>query len=455
MSGGAAVDALVIGAGFSGLAAADALRKRSKSVALVEARDRVGGRARTESVGDGLWLDYGGQWLGPGQREMYALARRFGHATWPMYVAGRHVTYLSGVHGSYRGTVPLNLSWRALANMGAAVFRFQRMMSRVDLSAPWQARDADDWDRQSLGDWMRRYLTNPDAFSLFEVAAESVLAVHPDDVSLLHALFYMRSARGFFSATSSAGGAQQDRLERGVQPLAESLAAELRDHDVEITLGCAVKRVSEQNGVLRVQTEQGSIEAKTVICATPPALASEIEFEPALSGDKRQLLENLQPGCAIKCFAVYEAPFWRTAGYSGSAVGDRDPIHVCFDVTPPGEPRGILMGFIEGRQAVELSEAGSDARRERALRAFTEFFGEQAARPIAYHDHTWRDDPWARGCYAGMPGLNHHRTVGHLIREPHGRVLWAGTETATHWNGYFEGAVRAGRRAAGEAVGRL
>ena len=129
------------------------------------------------------------------------------------------------------------------------------------------------------------------------------------------------------------------------------------------------------------------------------------------------------------------------------------PIHVCFDVTPPGENRGILMGFIEGRDAVEYSEKTAEQRRDKYLDALVSFFGPEARRPVVYYDHTWRHDEWARGCYAGIAPPGHWRSVGHQLREPHGRIHWAGTETSTHWTGYFEGAVRAGKRAAAEVLG--
>ncbi len=156
---------IVIGAGFSGLAAADALNSAGLAVTVVEARDRVGGRARTQQQENGIWLDYGGQWLGPGQDEMYALAKRLGHSTWPMYTAGKHRTLFSGRLGAYRGSIPLNLPLRALSSLGYAYLRLLRLMRRVDRNSPWLSPRAQELDSQSVGEWMRKHVRHPDALA--------------------------------------------------------------------------------------------------------------------------------------------------------------------------------------------------------------------------------------------------------------------------------------------------
>lgn len=443
---------IVIGAGFSGLAAADALSAAGKQVTILEARDRVGGRARTEQLPDGIWLDYGGQWLGPGQTEMYALADRLGHSTWPMYVKGYVRTLFSGRKGRFKGSIPYNLPMAAQWNLLTVIVRWYGQSWRVPLESPWKARGAAALDAMTVGDWMRQHLRHADAKSTFRIAIESVFAAHPDDISLLHALHYTRSGQGFFSLTESRGGAQQDRLQSGVQPLAESYLATLEKRGVVCVLDQPVLRIEQDNEQVHVQTRAAQYSADRVVCAAPPNLAAEIAYEPPLPDDKLTCLQNLTPGCAIKCFAVYAKPFWRAQGWSGSAISDVAPIHVCFDVTPPDEQRGILMGFIEGRDGIRESECSSEERRIRFLDALTSFFGPEAREPVAYYDHTWRHDEWARGCYAGVAPTGHWTLVGHQLRKPHGRIHWAGTETSTHWTGYFEGAVRAGKRAAEEIL---
>ncbi len=327
------MDCIVIGAGFSGLAAADKLRQSGAKVCVIEARDRVGGRSRTGVFDDGLWLDYGGQWLGPGHDVMYSLARRFNQKIWPMWVKNKHLSYLDGELRQYQLSIPTTLRLGAQLELGKALLICEYLCRRVNLNAPWKGRFAERLDESTLDEWMIRHLKTPQAYKVFKAAMEAVLAKHPQDVSLLQAALYFKSNKGFLYATSSHRGAQQDRLEKGIQPLAESLAADLQNKGVEIILNNPVLQVKETNQEITVTAQSGQYTATTVICAIPPVLAAKIKFNPPLPSDKQKLLEAMTPGCAMKCFAVYDRPFWRDAKQSGSVLSDQGPVHICFDVT--------------------------------------------------------------------------------------------------------------------------
>ncbi|MGM0564298.1 MAG: flavin monoamine oxidase family protein [Pseudomonadota bacterium] len=441
---------IVLGAGYAGLSAADQLRQSGQQVLLLEARDRVGGRTRTDHLDNGLWVDIGGQWAGPGQDHLYALARRFAKTVWPMYVEGRHVLHLDGRQRSYRGLVPTSLSPLALLNLAWGLARLEWLTRQIPVSAHWQARGAQKLDRQSLGDWMRRHLRHRHAFLLVQVAVEAVFAAHPDDISLLHALFYLHSGGGLQKLTASAGGAQQDRVEGGMQGLAESWAEDLSRQGVDIRLDHPVRAVEQHANGATVHTDHGAFSANRVISTLPPVLSLDVDFRPGMPSDRRDWCAAMVPGRVIKCFAIYPTPFWRTLGLSGSAAGDTGPCHVTFDATPPGTDKGILLGFIEGRTAEHWAEQPEATRREAVLNCFGHFFGPAARSPEQYLDHSWMGELWSRGCYAGVAAPGGVMQCAASARVPQGRVHWAGTETATHWNGYIEGAIRSGIRAAGE-----
>ncbi len=108
------------------------------------------------------------------------------------------------------------------------------------------------------------------------------------------------------------------------------------------------------------------------------------------------------------------------------------------------------MGFIEGREADKYTDMDAQQRKKIVLSQFATYFGSEALTPEQYHDFCWRDEEWSKGCYAGIAGPQVISQVGYTIRKPHGAVFWAGTETAKEYMGYFEGAVRAGERAADE-----
>ncbi|TVP57176.1 MAG: FAD-dependent oxidoreductase [Halomonadaceae bacterium] len=441
---------IVLGAGYAGLSTAAALRARGKSVMILEARERIGGRTRTDHFDQGLWLDIGGQWAGPGQDRLYGLIERFGKRLWPMYTQGRNVLHLDGKHRRYRGLIPTSLGPLALLNLSWGFARLEWLAKRIPLEAPWDAKQGARLDQQSIGDWMRRNLKQQRARLMMQVAVEAVFAAHPDDISLLHGLFYMRSGGGLENLTSSAGGAQQDRIDGGMQGLAESWAEQLRTDGCAIRLNTPVRAVEQDGNGVSVHTDDGVFRGDRVISTLPPALTLEVDFRPGLPEARREWCAGMVPGRVIKCFAVYPKPFWREQGLSGSAAGDQGPLHVSFDGTPPDSTQGILLGFIEGREAGYWAEQNEEDRRQAVLACMGRFFGDQALAPERYIDHAWSTEQWSRGCYAGVPGPGLISRVGVSARQPLGRVHWAGTETATRWNGYIEGAILSGERVAAE-----
>ena len=110
------------------------------------------------------------------------------------------------------------------------------------------------------------------------------------------------------------------------------------------------------------------------------------------------------------------------------------------------------MGFIEGDEARHWSAQPAEQRQAVVLECFARYFGSRALQPIEYVDKSWMDEPFARGCYAALfpPGLWSNGAA--RLREPLGRMHFAGTETASRWMGYFDGAVQAGERAAAEVL---
>ncbi|MEZ4442815.1 MAG: flavin monoamine oxidase family protein [Polyangiaceae bacterium] len=446
------VDCIIVGAGFAGLAAADRLASRGQRVTLLEARDRVGGRTATVPLADGTAVDVGGQWLGPTQDRMYALCRRFGREVYPMHVAGSNLLRLAGRNRRYRGHIPFRAPPWTLLNLGWVLARLELMARRIPLEAPWRAPGAHDLDQRTLGDWVRRNIPDGHARAIVEVGIEAVFAAEPDEISLLHALFYMRSGGSFDLLTRSEGGAQQDRIVGGVQPLAEDLADAVREAGGEVRLEAEVQRVVQTDEGVQVESSAGRVVAKRLIVATPPPLVAAMTFEPALSFRRAELMANLPMGSVIKCIAAYPRPFWREQGLSGQAIADEGPMRAVFDASPKDARPALLMGFFEGAEARRYAEVSAEERRRVALDTFARFFGEEARRPSDYVDRAWSEERFSGGCYTAIfpPGI--WTQLGACIREPEGRIHWAGTETASRWNGYIEGAVLSGERAADEVL---
>jgi len=445
------VDVAVVGAGLAGLVAARELTRAGRSVAVLEARDRVGGRLLNVPVGDGAVVEIGGQWVGPTQLRVRELADSLGVGTYPTYDEGDKLFEYAGRIRRYRGSIP-RINAAVLADVAQAQLRIDRMARRVPLEAPWRAPKALEWDSQTCWSWIRRHTATEGARKLLALGIEAVWAADPADLSLLHLLFYTHSGGSFDELIGTSGGAQQDRLVGGSQVLAQRLAEQLAD---AITLEAPVRRIERDDGSVRVIADPGSTRAAAVIVAVPPALCGRIVYDPPLPAQRDQLTQRMPQGSVVKCLAVYERPFWREQGLSGQATSTEGPVKVMFDNTPQEGSPGVLLGFLEGRQARELAQWSAEARRNAVVACLARVFGEAAGRPSEYIEKVWAEEEWTRGCYGCYMPPGGWMDFGPALRAPIGPVHWAGAETAVVWNGYMDGAVSSGERAAAQALATL
>ncbi|MGI8632178.1 MAG: flavin monoamine oxidase family protein [Solirubrobacterales bacterium] len=448
-------DVVVIGAGLSGLTAARRLRAHGNDVVVLEARDRVGGRLERVALGDD-WLDVGGQWIGPTQDRIATLAAELGIETFPTWTQGENLLELGGTVRRYAGTIP-RIDPIVLLDVLRAQRRLEAMAATVPPEAPWLAPEADDWDSMTLHSWLEANVTTRRARTLLTLAVKAVWAAMPGDVSLLHALFYIASAGSLDLLLDTEGGAQDTRFVTGAQGIAIAMADQLGD---AVRLEMPVRRIEHGPDGVRVLAGSlasgrlESITARSAIVAIPPTLAGRIEYDPPLPAARDQLTERMPMGSAIKTMAIYDEPFWRADGLSGQAVSDRGPVSAAFDNSPPGGRPGVLLAFLEGAEARSYAAAGSRERRDAVTSCLARLFGPRASHPDGWIERSWAEEQWSRGCYVGhtLPGaLTAH---GPALRARVGPIYWAGTETAVRWNGYMDGAVEAGERAAVAIGGR-
>jgi len=444
-------DVVVVGAGLAGLVAARDLAAEGRAVAVLEARDRVGGRLLNAQIGDGKVVEVGGQWVGPTQHRALALARELEVETFPTYAEGDNVVELGGRLRRYRGAIP-KINPAVLGDIGQAQFRLDRMARAVPTEAPWRAPRAEAWDAQTMWTWIRRNTVTQAARAILQLAVEAVWAAHPADVSLLHVLFYTHSAGSFDDLIGTEGGAQQDRLVGGSQELALRLAAHLGD---SVSLSAPVRRIEQRGDSVTVSSDRGAVRARAAIVAIPPTLCARIAYDPPMPALRDQLTQRMAQGSVIKCMAVYDAPFWRAEGLSGQATSVEGPVKIVFDNSPPDGSPGVLLGFLEGRQARELGQWTEEARRGAVVGCFKRLFGAAAASPQAYVEQAWAEEEFTRGCYGCLMPPGTWVSLGSALREPVGRLHWAGAETATTWNGYMDGAIRSGEAAATAVLAQL
>jgi monoamine oxidase len=288
---------------------------------------------------------------------------------------------------------------------------------------------------------------------LISLITTSIFAAEPAELSLLHFLFYVHSGGNIDRLAQTTNGAQEKRVVGGTERLATELSARLK---TPVRLSAPVSSIVQNDANVDVFVNQEPpVSARTVIVAIPPHLTSGITFEPSLPGRRSQLVQNTPMGAVIKCVAVYPQPFWRLHGLNGISISPHDPVSLTFDNSPPNGGVGMLVGFIEGRHAREISALPSTDRRTLVIDHFADCFGPPAKNPIDYADKNWSVDVWSGGCYGAHLTPSVWTQLGPQLREPHGLVHWAGTETATHWNGYIDGAISSGKRAAKEVSAKL
>ncbi|HKH41425.1 MAG TPA: flavin monoamine oxidase family protein [Solirubrobacterales bacterium] len=443
-----AADVVVVGAGLAGLAASRRLAELGQEPLVLEARDRVGGRTLNESIGEGKIVEVGGQWVGPTQTRVLELIDELGLETFPTYGEGRNLFERHGRLRSYRGTIP-RLGPLALGETGLVMARINRMANEVDPERPWECRRAADWDSQTFATWMRRHIRTRSARDLIRLGIWAVWAAEPEDVSLLHVLFYIRSAGSFEALLDAEGGAQESRVVGGTQLISLRMAEQLGDR---VRLGAPVRRIEHGSGGVAVHHDGGSVRGRRVIVAMPPTLTARIAYDPPLPAIRDGLSQRMAQGSVVKCIAIYPEPFWRQQGLSAEVLSVDGPVSVTFDNSPPDGSPGVLLAFLEGRSARRASALSQDERRQLVLACLRRFFGERAANPERYIDRAWANEEFSRGCYGGLMPPGAWIDNGPALRAPVGPIHWAGAETASIWNGYMDGAIRSGERAAAEAA---
>ncbi len=447
-------DVAIVGAGLAGLTAARRLRERGRSVIVLEAQERVGGRTLNHVFSDGTVVEVGGQWVGPTQDRLYALAAELGVEHYPTYDSGDNLLHRGGTElVRYSAATPANrqtygLPVHVVADLLVAQLRLNRLTKSVPLEAPWQAKRATRLDAETVASWIRRNVRTALGRAFLRVVVEAVFSAEPEDISMLHFLFYCHSGGELDLLTATGGGAQESRFVGGSQEISLRLAAELGE---AVRLGSPVRRIRGSGGLIEVVADGAEVTARRVIVAVAPALIPRIDFDPPLPGRRYHLYAKMPPGYVIKVMARYGSPFWREQGLTGQAGSPEHPLGITFDNSPADGSCGVLLGFLEGRHGRESAALAPELRRARVLDGFATYFGERARTEVLeYVEQDWAEEEWIRGGYGAHLGPGVWTQYGSLLREPEGAIHWAGSETSTVWSGYMDGAVRSGERAAAE-----
>ncbi|XP_007989645.1 amine oxidase [flavin-containing] B [Chlorocebus sabaeus] len=452
-------DVVVVGGGISGMAAAKLLHDSGLNVVVLEARDRVGGRTYTLRNQKVKYVDLGGSYVGPTQNRILRLAKELGLETYKVNEVERLIHHVKGKSYPFRGPFPPvwnpityldhNNFWRTMDDMGR----------EIPSDAPWKAPLAEEWDNMTMKELLDKVCWTESAKQLGTLFVNLCVTAETHEVSALWFLWYVKQCGGTTRIISTTNGGQERKFVGGSGQVSERIMDLLGDR---VKLERPVIYIDQTRENVLVETLNHEMyEAKYVISAIPPTLGMKIHFNPPLPMMRNQMITRVPLGSVIKCIVYYKEPFWRKKDYCGTMIidGEEAPVAYTLDDTKPEGNYAAIMGFILAHKARKLARLTKEERLKKLCELYAKVLGSpEALEPVHYEEKNWCEEQYSGGCYTTYfpPGIL--TQYGRVLRQPVDRIYFAGTETATHWSGYMEGAVEAGERAAREilhAMGKI
>ncbi|AZS48279.1 MULTISPECIES: flavin monoamine oxidase family protein [Microbacterium] len=441
-------DVLIIGAGAAGLTAANDLRKAGLSVAVLEARDRVGGRLWTDVI-DGAMLEIGGQWVSPDQDALKETIEELGLETYSRYREGDSV-YVGPDGKTHRFTgemFPVSAETEAVIARITGIL--DALVAEIDPDRPWEHPNAAEWDSITWDAWLRSQTDDDEAVRNLAFATGSAMLTKPThSFSLLQSLLMAASA-GSYSNLVDADFILDKRVVGGLQQVPLRLAERLGQ---DVLLNQPVRSLEWSDAGVVATTDELTVRARHAILAHAPVLYSRISFDPPLPRRQHQLHQHLSMGFVIKVHAVYDRPFWREQGLSGTAFSPYELSHEAYDNTNHGDERGTLVGFVSDANADGVFELSAEERKERILESLSHYYGPEAKNPVVYYESDWGSEEWTRGAYAASFDMGGLHRYGADLRTAVGPIHFACSDMAGAGYQHVDGAIRMGHLVASNIV---
>jgi len=323
------------------------------------------------------------------------------------------------------------------------------MCKSIPREAPWEAKQAAEWDRISVGEWIEANTMSRPAREMLDMALGGTYTSAGSETSLLWMLLQMGSGGGPTFVISGKGGAQDARPVGGMGAIYRPIATELGD---ALHLSQPARQIAQDADGVTVSADDLTVRARRVIVAIPLAVATSIAYEPVLPVDRALLHQRMPSGAVLKISIVYDEPFWRADGLSGQSAAPGSPATLTIDAcTDTGNP-GIICVITEGPAARRLTKLDEAERKAVVIGELVDRFGSKANAPLEYHEQNWTLERYSGGGMIGHAPTGVLTEFGYTLREPCGRVHWAGTESSAVMCGWIDGAIRSGERAASEVM---
>ena len=431
---------IVIGAGFSGLAAAYELSRAGYDVTVAEARNRVGGRVISFSdLVPGRNVEGGGELIGSNHPMWLAYAKQFGlqfldvseeDVDYPVVLGGKRLS-ADDAEGLWED---LEATFKLILGDAAKV---------ADASQPWRTPDAEALDRRTLRSWIDSLSVSPLAKAGMDTMMMADNGVITEWQSYLGNLAMVKG-----------GGLEKYWLESevyrckgGNQQLATKLAAAIGAP--KILLRTPVRSVAVTDKGARVTLGNGKVlEGDHVILTAPPSVWNRIAFDPGLP-------PSLAPQMAtnVKCLIALKGRFWRQAELGPDLLSD-GPINMTWDATD-GQPgtSAAMVAFSGGPSADTCREWSATARIPNYLTELEKVYRGIRSSFVRARFMDWPSDPWSKGSYA-FPAPGQVTSQGPTLREGIGRLHFAGEYCSYGFMGFMEGALESGAAVARRIAAR-
>ncbi|MFA5608241.1 MAG: FAD-dependent oxidoreductase [Leucobacter sp.] len=445
-------DVIVIGAGPSGSYAAKLLNDQGVKVKLVEAKDRVGGRTwstKTEALGGPI--DFGGQWIGETHVLLPQLGSELGLETVSSIKPGNDLFVFNGeVVVADEDRAPSGASWAG--ELTKSFEMLDEVGARLGWAAPWASEHVGELDSMTVAQWLEHNVQSPEVRLIHEVMVNILNGASTTEVSMAYWAYFVHQGEGIESLIGTRSGAQVAWYIGGMGQVTERIADQLGD---DVHLNWAVTKIEQDQTGVTVFSGEQKLTAKYAIVATPPSAASRVIFEPALPAKRAQLQARAPMGRLAKIQVRYSEAFWQERGLSGAVFECGNLAFWLFDGSKPTDTLATIVGFIGGKHLDAWQSFSPEEREKRFIEILVNNFGEKSRDVLYMHETDWTIQPWTGGAPVTFMPTGLLSSAGSALREPAGRIHFAGTEAAPMWSGYIEGALRAGRIAALEVQGRL
>ncbi|XP_006825916.2 amine oxidase [flavin-containing] B-like [Saccoglossus kowalevskii] len=454
-------DVIIIGAGISGTSAAKLLHEEGLDVLLLEARDRVGGRTYTARAPSFKYVDLGGSYIGPTQNRILRMAKDLGVETYRVNVKERTIFQTGGPSTKlvFQGSVPNYYNPFVVMDLNNVCKVMDECAAMVPPAAPWDCPKAAEWDKMTVKEWIDKICWTKTAKEWTIILTRLIYAAEPEEISLLYFFWYTQSGKGIMRLVSTDNGGQERKFIGGSQTISEKIIERIGKDKIKFNSPVVKVEQNTDDGVIIITTASGEqFKTNHAISAVAPCLLGRMTFDPPLPPKKIQLIQRVPMGSAVKSHLYYKRTFWREKNFNGMAVTG-GLVSVALDDTKPDGSCPCIIGLTVGEPARIMTTWTKEKRKKRLAEFYAEIFeSDEANHPIEYIDNDWLSEEYSGGCYVGVMPPGVLTSFGSVIRTPHGCVHFAGTETATEWAGYMEGAVQAGERAAREimyAMGKI